>query len=177
MALQTSGAISMANIVAEFGGVGSDSISEYYVLAGMGVSGIPSSGSISFSHFHGKSKNVTTSVWTPSGYNSTSYVYWKDVFSYPNGAGTMYFYNSDNGGSWVYAKSDVVSGMNIQLNGTGTNRTYYSGIYRFTRGSYRGQSGGSGKYKWHNLTVARNTTVWIDTSGYVDTATIASIST
>lgn len=51
MALQTSGPISLSQIRAEFGGSAPDSISEYYGAD----SGVPSSGTISFSDFYGKS--------------------------------------------------------------------------------------------------------------------------
>ena len=47
MTLQSSGAISLANIAAEFGGSTPHSLSEYYGVA----SGIPSSGTISMSNF------------------------------------------------------------------------------------------------------------------------------
>jgi hypothetical protein len=49
MALQTSGTISLADIVGEFGGSAPHSLSEYYDAA----DGIPASGSISFSDFYG----------------------------------------------------------------------------------------------------------------------------
>ena len=160
MALQTSGAISMANLVSEFGGVGSDSISEYYVLAGMGVSGIPSSGSISFSHFHGKSKNVTTSVWTTSGYNSYS---------------TSIANLSTSLGMWTHRSN----GNNyMQLYGT----TYlhitsitYQGIY-YDRGSRFGGSN-NGNNDYYYMRKHSQVATWHDTSAYVDTATIASITT
>ena len=51
MPLPASGAISLSQIAAEFGGSTPHSMSEYYAAA----SGIPSSGAISFSQFHGKS--------------------------------------------------------------------------------------------------------------------------
>ena len=49
MALQTSGAISLQNVAAEFGGAVPHSLSEYYGVD----SGIPSSGQISLSNFYG----------------------------------------------------------------------------------------------------------------------------
>jgi hypothetical protein len=51
MALQTSGAISINDIVGEFGGTAPHSLSEYYGVA----AGIPSSGAISLSDFYGAS--------------------------------------------------------------------------------------------------------------------------
>lgn len=58
MPLQSSGAISLANIASEFGGSTPHSISEYYGAA----SGIPSSGQISFSQFYGASAVVLPSL-------------------------------------------------------------------------------------------------------------------
>lgn len=58
MALQTSGAISLANVQTEFGGVNPISISEYYGK----VDGIPASGTISLSHFYGKSNIIPLTV-------------------------------------------------------------------------------------------------------------------
>lgn len=51
MALQTSGAISLANIQSEFGGSNPIGLNEYYGAA----SGIPASGAIDFADFYGKS--------------------------------------------------------------------------------------------------------------------------
>lgn len=51
MALQSQGSISLNDIATEFGGSTPHSLSEYYGAA----DGIPSSGSISFSQFYGKS--------------------------------------------------------------------------------------------------------------------------
>jgi len=66
MALQTSGAISMSDIAAEMGGSTPHSISEYYRGGGLTQSGfyvkgsfvalntgVPTSGTISFSDFYG----------------------------------------------------------------------------------------------------------------------------
>lgn len=65
MALPSSGPISLSAIRTEFGGAAPDALSEYYagglhVPAGTsGVNGlVPSSGAISFSHFHGTSRLV-----------------------------------------------------------------------------------------------------------------------
>lgn len=78
MVLQSSGAISLFNIQTEFGGSNPISISEYYGAA----SGIPSSGTISFNNFYGKSAPssggpptpVASSIPGPSGgLGGTSY--------------------------------------------------------------------------------------------------------
>ena len=55
MALPSSGAISIAQIAGEFGGTAPHSLSEFYGVA----SGIPTSGTISLSHFYGKSNAFT----------------------------------------------------------------------------------------------------------------------
>jgi len=160
MTLQTSGAISFSQIVTEFGGVGSHSLSEYYPLLGQGVSGLPSSGQFSFSQFHGKSKNVVTSVWTSSGYNDTVLTSMGNV-----------------GGSWAsgYA-SFAFAGNNGWQSGTliGGN-TYAYGNY-WVGGYYYVSR--SGAYAWSQpLTKYQNVTTWVDTSGYVDTASVATITT
>ena len=67
MPLQTSGSISMSDIVSEYSGASPHSISEYYrggqyVITGFYVKGsfvqrnttVPSSGTISFSNFYGQ---------------------------------------------------------------------------------------------------------------------------
>ena len=58
MALQTSGAISLANIQTEFGGSNPISLNEYYGAA----SGIPASGAIDFADFYGKSSGPTANT-------------------------------------------------------------------------------------------------------------------
>ena len=148
MALQTSGAISMSQIKDEFGGAGSHSLSEYYPLAGLGVSGIPSSGAISFSSFHGKSKNVTTSVWTSSGYNNTVSNWVELPFGGPN----QYYPSWPAYWIWGnYSSGHLPSG-------------YRAGFYEAWTDGYR-------------IEQLQSSTVWVDTSAYVNTATIASIST
>lgn len=58
MALPVSGPISLGQIAAEFGGAAPHSLSEYYAK----TVGIPASGTISFSHFRGKSNKGWTFV-------------------------------------------------------------------------------------------------------------------
>lgn len=76
MALQTSGAITLAEIQTEFGGANPISMSEYYAggaYVPSGTSGtngaVPTSGQISFSQFYGTS-DYTAPVWTPDGGSS-----------------------------------------------------------------------------------------------------------
>jgi len=59
MALQSSGAISLSDIAGEFGGSTPHGLNEYY-SGGLGPSGVPSSGTISFNQFYGTSANVAT---------------------------------------------------------------------------------------------------------------------
>ena len=75
MALQSAGnPISMANIISEFGGVNDQSLTEYYPLNGLGVTAIPSSGTISLADFYGTSNQVSTTVGTPyPAFRGTSY--------------------------------------------------------------------------------------------------------
>ena len=60
MVLPTTGPLSFTAIVGEFGGVVPHSLSEYYNKA----TGIPVSGTISFSDFRGKSNNPLSPTWT-----------------------------------------------------------------------------------------------------------------
>lgn len=76
MALQTSGAITLAQIQTEFGGANPISMNEYYAggaYVPSGTSGtngaVPTSGQISFSQFYGTS-DYTAPVWTPDGGSS-----------------------------------------------------------------------------------------------------------
>ena len=181
MALQTSGAISFSQIVAEFGGVGSHSMSEYHALSGKGVSGIPSSGSISFSHFHGKSNQVTTSVWVSSGYNQSSWVRiqtrtsWRGTAN--NGYGA-YFWNSDRNFAGFY--SDMSAGTPDDyrhLNNTNNyNQVWTIGNYRYSKGGYD-PSASPKKTRYHGLNIDQYQTTWVDTSAYQNQTTTAQITT
>lgn len=181
MALPATGAISMSQIASHFGGSGSHSLSEYHALAGKGVSGIPSSGTISFSHFYGKSNQVTTSVWVPSGYNSTSWQYWKNMY-YGNtdnlSGNTAWYYNSENRYSWLQISSSQglsgVSGYSSNVSGNPSIR--YWGAYKLERSTHRYTSR-SGKYRWYAINVYRSVTTWVDTSSYQNQTTTAQITT
>ncbi len=174
MALQSSGAISMSQIKDEFGGTGSHALSEYYALAGLGVSGIPASGAISFSQFHGKSNQVTTSVWVTSGYNQTDLVtvasgYAYTGFAFLTGKNSSY----GRGVSWY-----AYFGTYASQGGTpGWAPTYYfiSG-HHFYRGSLQWTSS-TGNNRRYSMTVKQDQTTWIDTSGYENQTTTAQIST
>lgn len=79
MTLQSSGAISLANIQTEFGGSNPISISEYYAGGGYvpsGTGSIPTSGTISFSTFYGTTAQLPTGYWISEvTYPSTQSVY------------------------------------------------------------------------------------------------------
>ena len=72
MTLQSSGAISLADIADEFGGSAPHSLSEYYGVA----AGVPSSGTIDFADFYGTSAGLPSSGlimhMEPSVYSSGS---------------------------------------------------------------------------------------------------------
>ena len=73
MALQTTGAITLANIQTEFGGANPISLSEYYAGGGLvpsGTAGIPTSSTISIGSFYGAS-NYTGYWLTELRFNST----------------------------------------------------------------------------------------------------------
>lgn len=169
MALQTSGAISFSQIAAHFGGSGSHSLSEYHALAGKGVSGIPASGSISFSHFHGKSNQVTTSVWVSSGYNQTTF-------------GHIQTYNADSSYQTYWAQRFDRGYYMIRLHGVSY---HYSNVHnfratwingkRYTHGAYDGRL--SGNTWFYDLVEYGDITTWVDTSGYQNQTTTAQIST
>ena len=91
MALQSSGAISLANIAAEFGGSTPHSLSEYYGVA----SGVPSSGTISLSNFYGTSA-ITYSAAT-GGSVTTSGVYKYHIF-YSSGTFSISQVGTDGSG-------------------------------------------------------------------------------
>ena len=154
MALQGSGQITFAEIVAEFGGSGSHSLSEYYPLVGQGVSGLPSSGEFSFSQFYGKDKDVYVTNWVSSGYNQT---YTQQLSSIHNGQ----YYSVSFMGNNNYQRYIVVGGS-IHF---GANAWNQGGI------TYNGGGGRSAP-----LARSQQATQWIDTSSNVTTHNVAGIS-
>lgn len=85
MALQSSGAISLSQIAAEFGGSTPHSLSEYYGAA----AGVPSSGAIDFADFYGTASGPATSglLFNLDARSSSSYT---------SGATTWYDLTSNN---------------------------------------------------------------------------------
>ena len=122
-ALQSSGAITLAQIQTEFGGSNPISMSEYYrggsyVPSHGGTTGIPSSGQISMSQFYGKqdenpqptSWSATLGTGTTSLIGSTSYGYSTYIFTY----GSL---------------SDTTPTVGTQLNGSSSSTTGGTIVY------------------------------------------------
>jgi hypothetical protein len=178
MALPTTGAISLSQVVAEFGGVAPHAMSEFYALLGKGVTGLPSSGVFNCSQFYGKSNQVITSVWTASGYNTSSSAWVMSSGSYI-AAG-----DSNANGNWIQW---VISGTaqpriwGPALNSYITTASYGGQLYRrYAAGDYSyNQGGGNGWANvWSNLVQHYlATTTWTDTSAYQNTTTTAQITT
>ena len=108
MALQTSGAISLANIQTEFGGSNPISLSEYYGAA----AGVPTSGTINIGHFYGKSSQFAFTIST----NQTN----ASLYTLATNAGW-------DGSSNLQAT--INSGVYISSNSTGTPALTVSGSY------------------------------------------------
>lgn len=176
MTLQASGTLGFSEIVGEFGGAGSHSLSEYRALSGKGVVGIPAAGAISFSAFRGKSNQVTTSVWTASGYDESAWIqtttnlgstsYW--VFP-QYGVGSL----TVNGTYYGASQTGSASPSGVNAVPITVGNTIYSGgaYYQFTL------SPQDNPRYWFRVAVQEYQTYWVDTSGYVDTTTTAQITT
>ena len=96
MTLQSSGAISLSQIAAEFGGSAPHSLSEYYE----GHSGIPSSGTISMSQFYGTS--APSYVYATGGSVNNSGV-WRRHYFYSSGYLNVTNAGNAAGSNSVYA--------------------------------------------------------------------------
>ena len=178
MALGT-GSIRFSQIVSEFGGVSPHRFSEYKSLSGLGVSGVPASGSMRFSQFRGKSNQVSTQVWVSSGYNQTTLTLLKSInegwqrssdigfnrlYTY-NNYGTAYNYSINMGHVSSYSVGGTVNGQSTT-------------IYLYNGGQQRRYRSKSGKYTYYyRLDMKYNRTDWIDTSHYETQITTAQIST
>jgi hypothetical protein len=178
MALPTTGAISLSQVVAEFGGVAPHAMSEFYALLGKGVTGLPSSGVFNCSQFYGKSNQVITSVWTASGYNSTTNT---SLGAYWGGVTSNALFHAGNSSSFTFY---FAAGMPGRTSGTASGGTayYYQsasyvwGAYTYTKGS-QNWSSSSGTNRSFSVVVHQAATVWVDTSAYVNTTTTAQITT
>ena len=141
MALQSSGAISLANIQTEFGGSNPISLSEYYSAA----SGVPSSGAISISNFYGTSSVlVATSLTAFSGATVLE----------SGGQGVRWTSN----GSWTFTVPGGISSARIHVIGAGGGPGAASG------GCGAGAGGGGG-YKTYSLTEGGSYTITVGNGG------------
>tara|TARA_B110000902_G_scaffold66755_1_gene79284 strand:+ start:1200 stop:1718 length:519 start_codon:yes stop_codon:yes gene_type:complete len=172
MALPSSGAISFSAIAAHFGGSTPHSLSEWYPLVGLGVSGLPSSGTFNISSFHGKSNQVTVTNWVTSGYNQVT-----------TSSGWTYSHTPSPAVGWTHwttGRNLSASGMGFWIGGLihTTATTYTSGNTRYVRAGEH-----STDYdRWirsYYVNIYTNTTTttntWIDTSGNVSSTTTVGI--
>ena len=160
MALGT-GSIRFSQIVSEFGGVSPHRFSEYKSLSGLGVSGVPASGSMRFSQFRGKSNQVSTQVWVSSGYSSSSWVY----------RGSGYEHVKKVSGQRIWS----VHTWGFSFYVINHSTTYFRDGWKFTAGAfyYRGRN----DYEYYKVNAYQSSTTWIDTSAYQTQTTTARIST
>lgn len=158
-ALQSSGAITLAQIQTEFGGSNPISMSEYYrggsyVPSHSGTTGIPSSGQISMSQFYGKQdESPVPSTWSATigvGNNvlfgSTAYGYSTNVFAFgtitdttPHVGTSINGVNSLTNGTvltycaWYYDSKFNTAGFEILIQGKALAQSAFS---RVTFGSF-----------------------------------------
>jgi hypothetical protein len=142
MALQTSGAISLANIQTEFGGANPISISEYY-----GVGTVPASGTISLSHFYGQTARAPagSQTFTASGTFTVPLGYTSVTICMCGGGGsgaTTYSATKAGGGYAGQAVSQVVS----VTSGASISITVGSGAARRVSGQASGIAGSASKF-------------------------------
>ena len=152
MTLQSSGAISLSNIAGEFGGSTPHSLSEYYRGGGLvqshsGTAGIPSSGTISFNQFYGKTATAPVD-------NNVSFTC---VF-FTTGSGKMVFNNyganssmsdgsvvTNNGTSLTITTIDIsslgINGIAVNFGGAANAGTGYAA---YNTGAIRGMTLGNG---------------------------------
>ncbi len=131
MTLQTTGAISLSDIQGEFGGSNPISISEYYGDA----AGIPSSGTIDFSDFYGKTAPAPDITALYSGSTSDSF----------SSVGIAWLFRNRLSGS----SSTPSTGGYVTITGSGTYPAVYAGsssaadsyITLFGQRSYLGLAG------------------------------------
>lgn len=128
MTLQTSGAITLAQIQTEFGGSNPISINEYYAggtYVASGTSGtngaVPSSGQISFSQFYGTSDAAT---FTPDGSTNVNFPVALDNTGAGGGAVTVTI-SCSAPADWTVTRSGTSTGANYP---TGT----YTGLSSIT---------------------------------------------
>jgi hypothetical protein len=136
-------AISLSQIQTEFGGSNPISMNEYYAGGShvpSGTGSIPSSGTISMSHFHGTSNTITSYSWTIASVGSGDYHdgqkfsyrhYWNGVRSGGgtlSGAGGTNTFGSWGGGSGT--SNEIPAGFHT-VNGKSMAGKDVHGIYGF----------------------------------------------
>lgn len=156
MVLQTSGAISLADIAAEFGGSAPHSLSEYYGAA----SGVPASGAISIGTFYGKSAAQTVTLNTDE---KEMNLRTKAVALGWNGSSALIFVI--NTGKYVWSDNVTVAALT-----TGTN--FPNGLTIVNKGYIMGRGGNanhsSNAGQAGGPAIALNVSVTIDNSnGYI----------
>ena len=137
MTLQSSGAISLANIAAEFGGSAPHSLSEYY----LGHSGIPSSGTISMSQFYGTS--APSYVYATGGSVNNSGV-WRRHYFYSSGYLNVTNAGNSAGSNSVYALIIAGGGGGTGIGGGGAGGYRYLNFGIGTGNHYVSVGGGGG---------------------------------
>ena len=117
MALQSSGAISLADVASEFGGSTPHRLSEYYGAA----SGIPSSGTISLSDFYGASAAVdfSTTISTNTQELTLNSTYFTSRGWDGLGAITI----TINSGVYIWSDSTSTAGLTIDSSLSNKNLT------------------------------------------------------
>ena len=125
MVLQTSGAISLSDIAAEFGGSAPHSLSEYYGAA----SGVPASGAISIGTFYGKSAAQTVTL---NSNEQEMNLRTKAVALGWNGSSALIFVI--NTGKYVWSDNVTVAALT-----TGTN--FPNGLTIVNKGYIMGRGG------------------------------------
>ena len=129
MALQSSGAISLANIQSEFGGSNPISLSEYYLNGAYTTSNntsVPTSGAISIDNFYGaiRAVYVTYEIIGAGGGGGSGYG--SGTSGQAGGASTLTY--TPAGGSPVTVTSDGGAGGNANYNtGMGKGESSYYG--------------------------------------------------
>lgn len=152
MALQSSGAISLADVQSQFGGTASTSISEYYGVD----AGVPASGQISLSNFYGRAAGLTpgpakVTYSIPSAAGGVGEGFWRTAASWYNGTnrqGTVRFWGTVQGGP------TKITGYSMYVDGVlvSTQAPYYGGpafwSWDFNRSVVRGSYAYLSVYAW-----------------------------
>ena len=164
MALQTSGAISLANIQTEFGGSNPIAISEYYGAA----AGVPTSGTIAISHFYGKSSQFSftissdttnaslSTLATAAGWDGSSAL----VATINSG---VYVYSTSTGTPALTVSGSYPAGVSLINNGYivgmgGTGGYGYSGT-NYPNYGHAGYSGGGALSVSSAISITNNGTI------------------